>query len=247
METDESAELAALIRRLDADTVDEAEEAKFEAISRGQAVIGPLVEALPSLSTYAQLSAIEIFEEVPDERAHPALIELLTSESSTVREWAAVELGYRRVQAAAPALWDAYNACLRRGDALEYSEPTGIRNALTRVGARTPVMPALTARLQVSGGFFDNEWPSSQLSTVVNDLAAHDQVVLYFMLWKVVGEKRYHESRESLFWHADWSKPWPEIVEAAREAALIDAIEAPDTDQVVATIEWVAEADLNIM
>jgi hypothetical protein len=28
---------------------------------------------------------------------------------------------------------------------------------------------------------------------------------------------------------------------------LIDAIEAPDTDQVVATIEWVADADLNVM
>jgi hypothetical protein len=56
-------------------------------------------------------------------------------------------------------------------------------------------MPILTAGLRVSDGFFDNEWPSSQLSAVINDLAVHDQVVLYFMLWKVVGEKRRHEGR----------------------------------------------------
>lgn len=85
-----------LIGRLDDDSTDLAEGAKYELMSVGLEALDQLIEAVPALESYGQLSAIEIFEHFGDARGANVLTTLLSSESLTVREWAAwtlIDLG----------------------------------------------------------------------------------------------------------------------------------------------------------
>ncbi|MFJ1765767.1 HEAT repeat domain-containing protein [Amycolatopsis sp. NPDC088138] len=138
-------DLERLVRRLDASSAEDAMDAQAELINRGHRetdVIAPLLRCLPTLSQYGQLCAIEIIEELGDPRAAQPLIDLLTSEHDTVREWAALALTDFPVPEAVPALRQAYQACRSRGIRPDWSEPTGIRFALTALGARKTRRPA---------------------------------------------------------------------------------------------------------
>jgi hypothetical protein len=40
-----------------------------------------------------------------------------------------------------------------------------------------------------------------------------------------------------------WDSPWPQLVQDARELALLEAAFLPHGNDVVVTVEWIAEAD----
>lgn len=216
-------EIARLIGLLDDDSTEIAEGAKAELISIGGEVVQPLAAAVGSLGRFGQLSAIEVFEGLGDAAAGPALIDLLGSEYETVREWSAwaiAELGVRR---AVPALQAAYRRQRLGGNGPDWAEAVALRHALTVLGARQEVLPPLTASLRTAAGSIQRVWPSARLVDVVNDLADHDQAVLYFQLWVVIDGGTFGNAHERLDEPFDLGRPWQRIVEDARESALIEA------------------------
>jgi hypothetical protein len=183
-------EIARLIGLLDDDSTEIAEDTKAELISIGGEVVQPLVAAIGSLDRYGQLSAIEVFEHFGDAAAGPALIDLLGSEHETVREWSAWAIGELGIREAALMLLAAYRRQRASGDGPDRTEAVAIRHALTVLGARQEVLPPLTASLRTRAGSLKRTWPSARLVDVVNDLADHDQAVLYFQL--LGGHRRGH-------------------------------------------------------
>ncbi|GGN75429.1 hypothetical protein GCM10010112_46620 [Actinoplanes lobatus] len=237
-------EITRLIGLLDDDSTMIAEDAKAALMSIGGEVVAPLMAAVKTLDHYGQLSAIEVFEHFGDRAAGPLLIDLLSSEAGTVREWAAVAIGELGVLEAVPALRDAYRRQRASGDELDFTEAVALRSALTVLDARQDVLPPLAAALAVSTDSLDRAWPSACLADVINDLADHDQAVLYFQLWATVDGRTYANGHESLDESLNIGRPWPYVVEAAREAALIEAALVVPRSNLFATIEWVDRADL---
>jgi len=94
---------------------------------------------------------------------------------------------------------------------------------LTVLGARQEVLPPLTASLRAPAGSLKRTWPSARLVDVVNDLADHDQAVLYFQLWAAIDGGTFWNGIERLSQPLDFDQPWRQVVEAARESALIEA------------------------
>jgi hypothetical protein len=151
-----SGEIERLIGLLDDDSTEVAEDAKAELISVGVDVIEPLAAAVPWLERFGQLSAIEVFEHLGDPGAGPVLIDLLSSEHDTVREWSAWAIAQLDVREAVPALQAAYQR-LRVGDGrLDDSEAVAMRRVLTVLGSRDEVVPPLTASLRVPAGSLDH-------------------------------------------------------------------------------------------
>ncbi|MFC4065054.1 HEAT repeat domain-containing protein [Actinoplanes subglobosus] len=237
-------DLGRLIALLDGETTDIAEGAKYDLIDAGSHVIEPLAAAVGSLEPFGQLSAIEIFEHFGDPTAGPALIGLLDSDACTVREWSADALGRLGVREAVPALRDAYRRQRLTGEPPDWSEPVAIRRALTVLGARREVVPPATAALRADDGSHPDSWPSARLADVIDDLADHDQVVLYFQLWRVVPAGTYWERHEVLDSVLDLTRPWRQVVEDARETALIEADAFVPRPELFATVEWIDHADL---
>ncbi|MFG1642672.1 HEAT repeat domain-containing protein [Amycolatopsis sp. NPDC049252] len=239
-------DLERVVRRLDASSAEDAMDAQAELIYRGHRetdVIAPLLRCLPTLSRYGQLCAIEIIEELGDPRAAQPLISLLTSEHDTVREWAALALTDFPVPEAVPALRQAYQACRSRGVRPDWSEPTGMRFALTALGARKPVVPPLTAELRITTSDGAEAWPSTRLLDVLDDLAAHDQATLYFQLWQVASDPRRGMSVPDIEPELDLAQPWSALVDDAHRRAVTIAAGAALKADVVATIEWIDESD----
>ncbi|WP_435614628.1 hypothetical protein [Streptomyces coelicoflavus] len=81
-----TAHIERLVQQLD-DSTGPSYDARAELIGIGSDAIPALIDGLPSLGGFGQLTAIEVFEEVADPRCGPALISLLDSDDSTVREW----------------------------------------------------------------------------------------------------------------------------------------------------------------
>lgn len=237
------AEIARLIGLLDDDSTEVAEDAKAALISIGPAVVQPLAAAVPSLERFGQLSAIEAFEHLGDLAAGPVLLNLLSSEHDTVREWSALAIEQLGVRDAVPALQAAYQR-MRIGDGrLDDSEAVAIRSVLTHLGARQEVMPPLTASLRVSDRGLDRLWPVNRLTDLINDLADHRQAVLYFMLFSVTDRGTFWQGHESLDQDLDRHAPWLELVETARENALLEAAFVPQQAHLFVTLEWIDESD----
>ncbi|MBU2669505.1 HEAT repeat domain-containing protein [Actinoplanes bogorensis] len=236
--------MARLIGLLDHESTEIAEDAKGELMSIGGEVVLPLTVAVRSLDYFGQLSAIEVFEHFGDLAAGPSLIGLLDSEAATVREWAAGAVAQLGVPEAVPALRAAYRRQRAGGDELDFTEAVALRRALTVLGARQDVLPPLAASLLVPAGSWDFAWSAAHLTEVVNDLADHDQAVLYFQLWTAADGSFYWQNHERLDQTLDVGLPWPHVVEAAREAALIEAAFVVPRGDLLATIEWVDHADL---
>jgi hypothetical protein len=236
-------DIAQLIELLDDESTDIVEDAKHELMSIGSSVVQRLMAAVPRMRSYGQLCAIEIFEHLGDAGAAPVLIGLLDSEHETVREWSAHTLARLGVHEAVPALQAAYQRVRISGTPPGFTEPVSLRHALTTLGARRPVIPPLTASLRVATGPWDQMWPAARLEEVINDLAEHNQAVLYFSLWAITGTGSYGISHETLDWEFDPHSPWPQTVATAREMALMEAAFIPDRENLVALVEWIDESD----
>jgi hypothetical protein len=239
-------EIERLVRRLD-DRGEDAMDARAELTYRGREidVMAPLLRVLPTLTRYGQLCAIEIIEELGDARAEMPLVDLLTSEHDTVREWAAIALGEMGFVDAVPALQRAYQACKDRGTPPDWSEPAGFRFALTELGARHPITPPLTASLRTTTPNGVQLWPLLRVFEVFDDLAAHDQVVLYFQLWSVEPHGgMYDRLVPDTGAELDFDQPWSALVQQAHRRATANADQATIDDNVVATIQWINEGDV---
>ncbi|WP_411085309.1 HEAT repeat domain-containing protein [Streptomyces sp. 061-3] len=92
-----------LVQQLDGDA-GASYDARAELIWLGSAAIPAIIDGLPSLGGFGQLTAIEVFQEMSDPRCGPALIGLLDSDNPTVREWAAVALASLEIDGAAEPL-----------------------------------------------------------------------------------------------------------------------------------------------
>ncbi|MFJ9852648.1 HEAT repeat domain-containing protein [Streptomyces sp. NPDC101150] len=234
--------IEALVRQLDGEA-GASYDARAELIWIGPEAIPAIIDGLPFLGGFGRLTAIEVFEEVADPRCGPALIGLLDSADPTVREWAAMALANLEVDGAVEPLRRAYRACLERGTPPDWTEPGGIRWALNALGARTPVVPPLAARLRSAAGAESPGWPVAHLTAVINDLADHDQLILYSQFWKVEGKKTYGISATGLQWELDWTAPWERLVEEARTWSLLEAAEAPAGENVFAYPAWIDRSD----
>lgn len=237
-------EIARLVGRLDDESTEVAEDAKAELISIGSEVVRPLAAAVGSLGRYGQLSAIEVFEHLGDAVAGPALIELLAGGHDTVREWAARALAELGVREAVPMLQAAYRRQRAAGGDLDWTEAVTIRRALTDLGARRDVMPPLTASVRMTAGSIQQAWPADRLVDIVNDLADHDQAVLYFQLWAVIDGDAFWNDHDGLDQPLDLAQPWRQVVEEARESALIEAACVVARPNLFATVEWADRADV---
>ncbi|MFF3729570.1 HEAT repeat domain-containing protein [Streptomyces sp. NPDC002476] len=233
-----------LIQQLD-DSTGPSYDARAELIGIGSNAIPAIINGLPSLGGFGQLTAIEVFEEVADPRCGPILITLLRSDDSTVREWAAMALASLKIDGAVEPVRRAYRACLERATPPDWSEPEGIRWALTELGARTPVVPPLTARLRPTAADNVPGWPSAHFTEIINDLADHSQVILYSQFWRVDAGSTYGVSGTGLDWELDWTAPWEHLVEESRTWSLLEASEAPVGDNIFVTPIWIDRTDLN--
>ncbi|MFJ5077673.1 HEAT repeat domain-containing protein [Streptomyces sp. NPDC088553] len=232
-----------LIQQLD-DSTGPSYDARAELIYIGSDAIPALIDGLPSLDRFGQLTAIEVFEETADPRCGPALIALLGSDDSTVREWAAMALASLKIDGAVEPVRRAYRACLERATPPDWSEPEGIRWALTELGARTPVVPALTARLQATAADDAPGWASTHFTEIINDLADHAQVILYSQFWRVDAGRTYGISDTGLDRELDWTAPWEHLVEESRTWSLLEASEAPTAANIFVAPTWIDRSDL---
>ncbi|MFD4868259.1 HEAT repeat domain-containing protein [Streptomyces sp. NPDC058412] len=234
----------ALVQQLDG-KADESCDARAELIWIGADAIPAVIDGLPSLGGFGQLTAIEVFQEVGDPRCGPALIGLLESDNPTVREWAAVALASLEIDAAVEPLRRAYRTCLERATPPDWTEPDGIRWALAELGARSPVVPSLTARLRADTGADSPGWPTAHFTAIINDLADHSQLILYSQFWRVDAGRTYYVSGAGLDWQLDWSAPWEHLVEEARAWSLLEATEAPFGKDVFVAPTWIDRTDLH--
>ncbi|MET9348805.1 HEAT repeat domain-containing protein [Streptomyces termitum] len=233
-----------LVQQLD-DSTGPSYDARAELIGIGSDAIPALIDGLPSLDGFGQLTAIETFEEVADPRCGPALITLLDSDDSTIRERAAMALASLKIDGAVESVRRAYRACLERATPPDWSEPGGIRWALTELGARTPVVPPLTAHLRATAANNAPGWPSAHFTEIINDLADHAQVILYSQFWRVDADGTYGVSSPALDWELDWTTPWEHLVEESRTWSLLEASEAPAGDNIFVAPTWIDRTDLN--
>ncbi|MDX3054228.1 HEAT repeat domain-containing protein [Streptomyces sp. NE06-03E] len=232
-----------LVQQLDG-KADESYDARAELIWIGSDAIPAVINGLPSLGGFGQLTAIEVFEEVADPRCGPALIALLRSDDSAVREWAAMALASLGIDGSVEPVRRTYRACLERATPPDWSEPEGIRWALTKLGARTPVVPPLTARLRATAADDAPGWPSARFAEIINDLADHAQVILYSEFWRVDAGRTYGISDNGLDWQLDWNAPWERLVEEARSWSIMQATEATVGRNIFAAPTWIDRTDL---
>ncbi|MFD4663491.1 MULTISPECIES: HEAT repeat domain-containing protein [Streptomyces] len=232
-----------LIQQLD-DSTGPSYDARAELIGIGSDAISAIIDGLPSLGGFGQLTAIEVFEEVADPRCGPALIAFLRSDDSTVREWAAMALASLGIDGAVEPVRRAYRACLERATPPDWSEPEGMRWALTELGARAPVVPALTTRLRATTADDSPGWPSAHFTEIINDLADHAQVILYSQFWRVDAGRTYGISGTGLDWELDWTAPWEHLVEESRTWSLLEASEAPTGNNIFVAPTWIDRTDL---
>ncbi|MCL6734947.1 HEAT repeat domain-containing protein [Streptomyces neyagawaensis] len=234
-----------LVQQLD-DATGPSYDARAELIEMGADALPALIDGLPSLGGFGQLTAIEVFEEVGDPRCGPALIGLLNSDNPTVREWAATALASLDVEGAVEPLRRAHRACLERATPPDWTEPVGIRWALTELGARTPVVPPLTARLRATAADDVPRWPSAHFTDIVNDLADHAQVILYSQFWRLDAGREYGIPGTTLDWELDWTAPWEHLVEESRAWSLREASMASVGDGIFVAPSWIDRSDLHL-
>ncbi|MFE4974293.1 HEAT repeat domain-containing protein [Kitasatospora sp. NPDC056651] len=232
------------VRELDADSTEVAEDAQYGLIALGPQVLDELIAATPRLGMFGQLCAIEVFNALKDPRPADVLIGLLDSESATVRQWAAEALAGLGVQRAVPAIRRVYEAFRQREESPDDSEGTGLRWALTDLGAREPVLPPRAAALRAPLKDPNPAWPTACLAEVIEDLAAHGQAVLYFQVWRVERDTLHGGGGPDLDWDVDRRLPWERIVADCRDWALLAAEETDKAPGLVATVCWIDASDL---
>ncbi|MER7846245.1 HEAT repeat domain-containing protein [Kitasatospora sp. NPDC096077] len=237
--------IAQRVGELDADSTEVAQDAQYSLIAMGPAVLDELIAATPGLGAFGQLCAVEVFTALKDPRPADVLIGLLGSGNATVRQWAAEALADLGIRRAVPALRRTYDAFRQRGEAPDHSEGEALRWALTDLGAREVVLPPRTAALAVPQQKLEWVWPVVHLAEVIADLAAHDQAVLYFQVWRVgPGKGLFGVGGPDIDWDVDRRLPWAGIVADCRDWALLAAEATAGGADLVATISWIDAADL---
>ncbi|WP_230688750.1 hypothetical protein ACN26Y_24650 [Micromonospora sp. WMMD558] len=68
--------------------------------------------------------------------------------------------------------------------------------------------------------------------------------MLYFQLWAVMDGGAFWNGHERLDKPLDVGKPWQQVVEDARESALIEAAFVVARPNLFATVEWIDRADV---
>ena len=238
-------EIGRRIRELDADSSETAEDAQHALTAMGPDVLNDVMAAVPSMGRFGQLCAIEIFTALGDPKAADVLINLLDSDSDTVRQWAAEALAELGVDRAVPALDRAYDAFRQRGEPPDHSEGEGMRWALTRLGARRVVLPPRSAALRASDDEANPVWPTVHLAEVVEDLAAHAQAVLYFQIWQIGADgRRFWRGASDVDWNLDRAWAWDRNVEHCRDWAVLAAEAVDKRPDLVASISWIDATDL---
>ena len=238
-----SEEVAELIRALDTPTGDDAEEARASLRSMGAVAVAALLKALPELGFFGKLTAIEVCEESGDQTSGPSLIGLLSSEFDVVRERSATALRVLGITAAIPALELAYEVTKRNAIPPDWTEPAAMRHALAALGARKPVVPALTRNLarKISHA---TVWPSARLRDVLEDLSAAGQVCAYFQIWTENADGHLYWVSDAPRYNLDWTLRWPDLLTQARELSIAAADRVVAAPNVVATIEWLGQGDV---
>lgn len=119
-----------------------------------------------------------------------------------------------------------------------------------------PRAGALARRYEALQG--GRAWPVADLAEAVSDLAGHGQAVYGFGLLRIGAERRASHAGGGIDWasEVDWGAPWPELVAACREWALLAAEAAgpgPGSGStpgsapgsgLVARIDWVDASDV---
>lgn len=239
-----AARVSELIDTLD-DPSGAGEDAKSDLISRGVEIVDELGARIGTLGSYGKLLAIEALQALGDARACTALIGLLTpDEDDTVVAWSAEALASLGCRDAVGPLQHALSRFVAAHTPPDWTGPLFLRDALTDLGAREPVLPSITSRLQQRHK--DSEmriFASRDLPTVIDDLAAHGQVVLGFTLWRIGADGHlYWAPATHAEWEFSWFIPWAENVIAARQAALAASAAADAT--LLAHLDWIDEGDV---
>ena len=63
-------------------------------------------------------------------------------------------------------------------------------------------------------------------------------------VWAVIDARTFRNGHEWLDEPLDLGKPWPQVVEDARERALIEAAAVVARPNLFATVEWIDRADV---
>ncbi|MET9890434.1 hypothetical protein ABZZ47_09505 [Streptomyces sp. NPDC006465] len=233
------------VGELDADSSEVAEDAQHALIAMGPEVLDELIAAAPHLGAFGQLCAIEVFTALKDPRPGDVLVGLLDSENATVRQRAAEALADLEIQRAVPALQRAYEAFRQRDEAPDDSEGVALRWALADLGAREIVIPPRAAALRASLDNLDPAWPTAHLAEVIEDLAAHDQAVLYFQVWRIGQDNgAFGGHGPGIDWDIDRQLSWRQIVAECRDWSLLAAEATDKAPDLVATICWIDASDL---
>ncbi|MFE7587873.1 HEAT repeat domain-containing protein [Kitasatospora sp. NPDC057512] len=234
-----------LLRELDADSSEVAEDAQHALIALGPRVVVPLINTVPLLGFFGQLCAVEVFNALADPRSVGVLIDLSGSESPTVRQWAAEALGDLGDRQAVPALRAGYEGWKVRNEDPDESEGQALRDALTQLGAREPVLPPRVVELQAGGDGSGRYWQSAHLAEVIRELAASHQAVLYVQLWRVRGDGGlYWAGSPEISWSVDRLRLWETTVEECRDWALLAVGDVRPTEDLVFMISWIDSSDL---
>ena len=239
--------LERLLAQLDSADGGEAEEAQASLIALGPAAGPALVVALPTLSRLGKLCAIEVVQAWGYRAGAPALVPLLRDESDTVRQWAAQALGELGHVAAVPELLALANRLEAEQVSPNWTEPVAVRAALTALGARRPVLPALlldTVERRETG----DVWPARHLEDLLLALAQAEQVILGFQVWR--RDARWGllwQDNVSLGWTVDRRASWSANVVEGLAAARMEADELPrEREELVVTLEWIDSQDLAV-
>jgi hypothetical protein len=223
------------------------EEAKFELISRGAEVVPELAARVAELERLGKLLAIDVFETLGNPHACPSLIALLGDDDATVVEWSARALGSLGCREAVVPLLGLRSRLVAARVPPDWTGPVTLRRALSDLGARQAVVPVVTASLKVQRAETGMQlFRSADLTTVIDDLAALSQVVLYFQVWRIGDDGHlYWVQGDREEWAFDWSAPWPDNVAAAHAVAHANAAGLVPQPDLLVQPEWIDEDDLS--
>ena len=117
--------------------------------------------------------------------------------------------------------------------------------ALTELGGRDEVLPARTAGLAELTEAI-RTWPADSLPVVLDDLAAHDQVVLFVQVWERIESGLQIRPSLGLDWteELDFDLPWDDVVGSANGWGHSLAQWLPHPKDLVVSLRWIDHGDL---
>jgi hypothetical protein len=238
-----------LLAVLAGDDTNAIQEAIYSLAELGEPAISPVLSVIGELGVFPQRCALDLIERWPLEQTRAAvrpsvtdvLIPLLESQDAVVRQRAADGLNRIGGHEAVPALEAALARSKANSTPPDWTEPVSLRAALTALGARRVVRPPLLASSAVQTDF-QEMWPAPLLPTLIDALAAANQVLLYFQAW-LPDSKGLYWSKSPVY-ELDLDGDWLELVTRARAQALEAARTwTVPSDSALVSLEWIGEGD----